>query len=67
MLNFNRATALVMGILGLTGIVAGIATKTPHNIVIGVVCILLTLMCVHIDRIKNEYKKQRTKRHTMSN
>lgn len=50
MLNFNRITALVMGILGLTGI----ATKTPHNIVIGVVCILLTLMCVHTDRIKNE-------------
>ena len=54
MLNFNRTTALVMGILGLTGIVAGIATKTPHNIVIGVVCVLLMLMCVHTDRIKNE-------------
>ena len=54
MLNFNLVTALVMGILGLTGIVAGIATKTQHNIVIGVVCVLLTLMCVHTDRIKNE-------------
>lgn len=54
MLNFNRTTALVMGILGLTGIVAGIATKTPHNIVIGVVCVLLMLMCVHTERIKNE-------------
>ena len=52
MLNFNRVTALVMGILGLTGIVAGFVTKTPHNIVIGVVCVLL--MCVHTDRIKNE-------------
>lgn len=54
MLNFNRVTAIVMGILGLTGIVAGIATRTTHNIVIGVVCVLLMLMCVHTDRIKNE-------------
>ena len=54
MLNFNRVTAIVMGILGLTGIVAGFVTKTTHNIVIGVVCVLLMLMCVHTDRIKNE-------------
>ena len=50
MLNSNRMTALVMGILGLTGIVAGIATKTPHNIVIGVVCLLFALFCVKSDR-----------------
>ena len=54
MLNFMRITALVAGIIGLAALVIGFYSGTTHNIVIGVVCVLLMLMCVHTDRIKNE-------------
>lgn len=54
MLNFLRTCALVLGIFGIIALIAGFATHTSHNIVIGVVMELLMIACVQTDKIDRQ-------------